>query len=176
MLSQESNNNSIDFTEPQSLATVANLSDLSCNVATMHKKNSTAAPWQSETFEPFDSFVLQEEPVQLKKQQNSLLRSQTSAAKCAVSSVTDDCASKLRDDKVDFSEVQPALKVHRKLIFSAESSESVTMVCEPNILDVSSGGSKTANFNSFIIVGKQNYEESLGANELFDIGAVEHNP
>jgi hypothetical protein len=201
MLSQESNNDHNEFSEPQMLAAVVDLSDLPCNAVTTPQKNSTATPQQSGTFEPYGSLESQEEPIKLQKQHNllipeSLLRSQTSAAKCSVDKIIDVCVSKMSDDKVDFDEVQggiqkiilaltslfdydevqPALDVNSKLIFSAESLECGTMVSEPNLLDVSSEGSNTANFNSFVIVGKHIHENSLGSPELVDKFLVKQNP
>jgi hypothetical protein len=106
MLSQGSNNDHNEFSEPQTLAAVVDLSDLSCNAVTTLKTNSTVAPQKSETFEPSGSLESREEPLQLEKQQNllipeSLLRSQTSAAKCSIAKVTDVSVSKMSDDKVD---------------------------------------------------------------------------
>ena len=73
MLSQESNNDHNEFSEPQTLAAVVDLSDLSCNAVTTLKTNSTVAPQKSETFEPSGSLESREEPLQLEKQQNLLI-------------------------------------------------------------------------------------------------------
>ena len=180
-MSQQNKSDHIEFSEPPSLAAIVDLSDLSCNDATSLNTNSTAAPHQSETFEPSGSFESQVDSLQLKKQQNSiiteaLLRSQTSAAECSATKVTDVCASKLSDVKVDFDEVPPASEVNSKVFFSAESSECDTIVSEANFLDVSSNGSNSANFNSFVIVGKHIREESLEAPKLVDKEMMEHNP
>jgi hypothetical protein len=145
------------------------LSNPSCN-ATNTLEAPATAPLLSEAFEPADSSEGSKEPPQ---KQNSLM----DLANLSVSKIVDVSVSKMRNDKVDFDGVQTTpSEAKTKLNLNAESIDCDTLVRKSDLLDVSSVGSNTENFNSFACVGNHILENALETTGLFDMGTGVQNP
>ncbi len=128
------------------------------------------APLLSEPFELSDSSEGSKEPPQ---QQNNL----TDAAKLlSVSKIVKVSVSKMSNDKVDFDEVQTTpSEANTKLNLNAESMDCDILVSKSDLSDVSSVGSNTEIFNSFVFVGNHIRENALESPGLFDIGTGAQN-
>ena len=165
---QEAENVPFDSKGPPSLPAVHEASDISCHVAST-LQTPTTAPLPSEYYELAGSTEISEEQMKLVGKQTLL----TSKNILKDQKCVDNSGNGLVKEKIDQMECPSAFALNHKLICTSHLSERDVLSSEDDLSDVHSDGSNTANFNTFVLVGKHIRENSSRPSKHVDKGLIE---